>query len=170
MLADSHGVLKGTPPPTVQLSDEERALLTAVTNGDVNETQRLLSVPGRASLVVNVEGDSLLHIACRTPTDRIIAAIARLKPDLNVVNKKGRAPLHDLGACGGSLAILGSLVKLGADAFARDHMGRTPADEITNEKLRADFEKWLSTHNYFPPNSEKKQQTKPVPVFTKVRG
>ena len=47
-------------------------------------------------------------------------------------------------------------------------MGRAPADEITNEKLRGDFEKWLSTHNYFPPNSEKKQKTTNVPVYTKV--
>ena len=107
MLADSHGVLKGAPSGAVELSDEERALLTAVTSGEVNEVQRLLSVPGRASMVVNAEGDCLLHMACRTPTDRIIAAIARLKPDLNATNKKGRTPLHDLAACGGSLAILG---------------------------------------------------------------
>lgn len=98
--------------------------------------------------------------------DRVIATIARLKPDLNAVNRVGRTPLQELAKSGGSLAILCSLVKLGADPWARDHMGRLAADEMS-EAVRQGFDKWLAAHNYLPPNAEKRPVATPVPVYTK---
>lgn len=112
-LAEVKGVLKGAPTrvePMV-LTDDERALITAVTKGDAVEVQRLLAAPGRRTLELP-DGDTLLHLACRNPVDKIIAQIARTKPDLNAVNLKGKAPLHELALNGGSLVILGSLVKV----------------------------------------------------------
>ena len=165
-LAQSHGVLRGGPSGLPLLSDEERLLVAAVQQGEAEEVARLLAVPGRASLAVG-EGDTLLHLACRQPVDRVIAAIARLRPDLNAANRLGKTPLHELAANGGSLAILGSLVKLGADPWARDHRGAVAAEAIPNEQVRAAFEKWLTAHNYLPPKAEKKPVLTPVPVFTK---
>ena len=165
-LAQCHGVLRGSNSGAPVLGDEERLLVNAVTEGDMNEVVRLLAVSGRASLAL-ADGDTLLHLACRHPVDRVIAAIARLRPDMNAVNRVGRTPLHELAKHGGSLAILGSLVKLGADPWLRDHMGRLPAEDIANEGLRQGFEKWLASHDYAPPKAEKKPATAPLPVFTK---
>jgi hypothetical protein len=165
-LAQCHGVLRGSNSGVPVLGDEERLLVTAVTEGEMNDVQRLLAVPGRASLQL-ADGDTLLHLACRHPVDRVIAAIARLRPDMNATNRVGRTPLHELARHGGSLAILGSLVKLGADPWARDHMGRLPQDDIAQEQLRQGFEKWLASHDYAPPQAAKKPVSTPLPLFTK---
>ncbi len=165
-LAQCHGVLRGAPSGVPTLLDEERLLVTAVAEGDMTEATRLLQVPGRAGLVL-ADGDTLLHLACRRPVDRVIAAIARLRPDLNAVNRVGRTSLHELAKHGGSLAILGSLVKLGADPWSRDHMGRLAADDIENEQLRQGFEKWLASHDYVSPHTHKKAKTEPIALFTK---
>lgn len=166
LLAYSHGVLQGSVPQKVQLSEEERALVAAVISGDASEVSRLL-VSGRAGLELD-EGDVLLHIACRNPSDRVIAAIARMRPDLNSANIRGRTPLHELAENGGSLAVLGSLVKLGADPFARDNLGNSPAMLIASESLCAGFEKWLSSHNYVAPDvTQNRNSLIKIPIFTK---
>ena len=166
LLAHVHGVLKGAPDSDVVLSEEERLLVAAVGRGDAAEVARLLTVPDRASLELD-DGDSILHYACRHPTDRVIAAIARMRPDLNWTNFKGRTPLHELASCGGSLAVLGSLVKLGADPWMRDNMGFAPVDLIKVDAVREGFEKWLTSHNYLPPNVEPQVKLFQIPVFTK---
>ena len=168
VLAEAHGVLKGAPRPQAPLTDEERLLVTAVVQGEAMEVARLLKVGERADLVVDTQENTLLHLACRHPNDRVIASIARQRPNLNPRNLLGATPLHELAAHGGSLAILGSLVKLGALPFARNNMGQTPAQLIAGEALRSGFEKWLAAHNYFPDDSAEPQlEVVQIPVFTK---
>ncbi len=99
--------------------------------------------------------------------DQVFKLIVRTKPDLNAVNRKGRTPLHELALNGGSLIIMGSLVKLGADPWARDHLGRLPVHYIGSEQVRDSFEKLLSTNNYLPPNAQQKLKTQELPLFTK---
>lgn len=166
-LAEAQQVLKSAPALGPQLSDDERALLAAVQEADVAEVQRLLQVPGRVNLEL-AHGDTLLHVACRSPVDRVVALIARGKPDLNARNERGRTPLHELAAHGGPLVILGSLVKLGADPWARDHLGKLAADYIASEQVAESFAKWLAAHNYVAPSAQaQKLPTTDVALYTK---
>jgi ankyrin repeat protein len=76
--------------------------------------------------VVDKNGDSLLHHACRETTGGL-SVLLRYRVDLNVQNREGRTPLHQ-ATCSHNYDGIKLLLQAGADRTIRDAEGMTALD------------------------------------------
>ncbi|VDK85211.1 unnamed protein product [Onchocerca ochengi] len=99
----------------------------AVKCGNMDTVQLLLEVDDNNQLMhVDANGDSLLHIACRSGENDMLQLLASYDQiDVNIRNSDGWTVLHD-AALKGNITSLRILHKLGANANILDKEDRTP--------------------------------------------
>ena len=74
------------------------------------------------------QGETALHVACRTAMAPIVTKLIALEADVNARDLRGRTPLHAAVAGAGSLALplVDVLLIFGADRTVEDDEGLTP--------------------------------------------
>ncbi len=113
----------------------EEKLFTAALTGDVrtmrdvlrSKTALLSATATRAHCKQHGElheGDTLLHVACRTGQQGAVKFLLSLKAPVAAVNSAGSVPLHD-AAAGGHHEAVAALLEAGANAEAEDPSGRS---------------------------------------------
>uniref|UniRef100_A0A1I7V877 ANK_REP_REGION domain-containing protein n=4 Tax=Loa loa TaxID=7209 RepID=A0A1I7V877_LOALO len=99
----------------------------AVKCGNIETVKLLLEIDDSNQLMhVDANGDSLLHIACRSDKNNMLQFLMNYNQiDINTTNSMGWTILHE-AALKGNVSLLKILHKLGANANIADKEDRTP--------------------------------------------
>ena len=113
------------------MSKMEYELATAVRRGDRQTLERILHEHPALADEPNIDGDTLLHIACLEKQVGLLGLLIECGADVNKRGKGGRTPLHYAVQDGRAISLL--LVstlchQYGADRNIRDDFGLVPAD------------------------------------------
>ncbi|TMW62514.1 hypothetical protein Poli38472_005132 [Pythium oligandrum] len=108
-------------------------LHTAVLNGELDRTKRLLATGKVEASAKDASGYTALHHACLLRRHDLVSILLTHGADVNVAASDGNTPLHK-AAQGGDLRVVQVLVNAGTDSFTANMHGATAVDESARRK------------------------------------
>ncbi|XP_047126963.1 protein phosphatase 1 regulatory subunit 12A isoform X1 [Hydra vulgaris] len=116
--------------------DKGTLFLSAVSSGDLEETESLLN-EGVDIDFTNIDGLAALHQACIDENEEMVSLLVERGANIEARDNEGWTPLH-AAASAGNVEIAKILIEHGADLAAVNNEGEVPLD-LADEQEMVDF-------------------------------